>query len=526
MAEPSAERSGRAVPPAYRRIAASIRARIEAGELAPGDRLAPIRALADELGVHRDTVSQAYETLRAQGLVESGVGRGTFVAPSLGVRAAPTAPAASLAFAPTTEELLAFDAGRPRFPSVALGGAPDAEPSRRVESGTAPREIVALHKLVPDPALYPAAAFRRALHEVLGETGPELLLYGGAQGHVGLREAIARRLAAAGAPDARADDVVLCHGASQGIALALRVFASAGDAVAVEVPTYANVLATLVALGVRAEPVPMQREGTGAAPDLDALDRALARPDVRAFYTIPTFHNPLGTSTDLAHRRALVGIAARHGKPVIEDAFEMDLRYEGGPVPSLAAVDDAGLVVQLLSFSKSLFPGVRAGAIAARGRVVDALVALKHATDLSDSLPLQAALARLLESGAYDRHLAKLRRELRARRDAMLAALERHMPEGTTWTRPSGGYQLWVDLPREPHAIDARDLLADAAREGVLFAPGSEFAPGRPPSGGLRLTVAQAGPAAIERGIAALARVVRAHQGEDRAARQSAAVQL
>jgi len=510
------ELNGQSGVPAYQRIAASIRDRIASGAFEPGARLATIRALALELGVHRDTISLAYETLRNEGLIHTAVGRGTFVAArSAAPDASPNTSAAPLALAASTEELLAFEAGRPRFPTLAA-------PAR---AGSPPREIVALHKLIPDPALYPAAAFRRALNEALADNGPELLSYGGAQGHVGLREAIARRLAASG-QRARADELVLCHGASQGIALALRVFASAGDAVAVEVPTYANVLGTLVALGIRAEPVPMRRDEDRAEPDLEAVDRALSKPDVRAFYTIPTFHNPLGTSTDLEHRRALLAIAARHGKPLIEDAFEMDLRYEGSGAPSLAALDDAGLVVQLVSFSKSLFPGVRGGAIAASGRVAAALVALKHATDLSDSMPLQAALAALIENGTYDRHLTKLRRELRARRDAMLAALARHMPPGTTWTRPTGGYQLWVDLPREPHAIDARDLLADAAREGVLFAPGSEFLPGRPASSGLRLTVAQAGPAAIERGVAALARVVRTHQGEDRALRQSDAVQL
>jgi DNA-binding transcriptional MocR family regulator len=287
------------------------------------------------------------------------------------------------------------------------------------------------------------------------------------------------------------------------------------------------VLSSLVALGVRAEGVVMRPDGSGEqAADLDALERALARPDVKAFYTIPTFHNPLGTTTRIEHRRRLLEIAGRHGKPVIEDAFEMDLRYEGRAVPSLAALDEAGLVVQLCSFSKSLFPGVRAGAIVARGRVVEALVTLKHATDLSDSMPLQAALAELVTSGTYDRHLVKLRRELRLRRDALLAALAREMPEGTTWTRPEGGYQLWVELPDEPFELDTRDLLADAARAGVTYHPGASFLPDRSASRGMRLTVAQANASEIERGIAALGRVVRERFDQDPAARQAAAVQL
>jgi DNA-binding transcriptional MocR family regulator len=163
----------------------------------------------------------------------------------------------------------------------------------------------------------------------------------------------------------------------------------------------------------------------------------------------------------------------------------------------------------LSSFSKSLFPGVRVGSISARGRALEGLVALKHATDLSDALPLQAGLARFLESGAYDRHLARMRRLLRSRHDAMDEALSRSMPEGASWTRPEGGYQLWLELPDE---VDTRDLLADAARAGVLFSPGASFMPDARASRAMRLTVACADEAEIERGIAALAEVIDARR--------------
>ena len=483
MVEQVTSATGRSELPVYRRIAASIRERISSGELVAGDRLVPIRGLAEELGVNRDTVSLAYDQLRSEGLIEGAVGRGTFVRAA--VRSDPMPAPVRLRLAEPIDELLRFEGARPRF-----AGSSD---------------LVALHALIPDPALYPADAFRRALNKVLNEAGPELLLYGGAQGHPGLRDVLARRLRAEGL-GVSPDEIVLCHGASQGIALALRLFAQAGDAIAVEAPTYGNVLSTLVALGVRPEAVVMRPDGSGGqAPDLDAVERALARPDVKAFYTIPTFHNPLGTTTSIEHRRSLLEIASRHGKPLIEDAFEMDLRYDGSAVPSLAALDEAGVVVPLFSFSKSLFPGARAGAIVARGRAVEALVTLKHATDLSDSMPLQAALAELVTSGAYDRHLGKLRRELRARRDALLEALERYMPDGTSWTRPEGGYQLWVELPE---AFDTRDLLTDAVGAGVLFAPGAQFNHDGRASNGLRLSFAMAGPEALRAGVAALAKVV------------------
>ena len=466
--------------PVYRQIADQIRAQIAAERLAVGSRLPPIRELARELQVNRDTVALAYEQLARAGLVESTVGRGTFVA---GGRVVPGAEPALFepALSPLTERLLEIERSRPRFGSA--------------------HEAVPMHVLIPDPTLYPADAFRRVLNRVLQQGGPELLLYGGPQGHPRMREVLAARLRGQGIEtDAR--ELVLCHGASQGIALALRLFADPGDAVALEEPTYNNVLATASGLGLRTVSVPMRERG----PDLGALERALERPEVKLLYTIPTFHNPMGTTSSLAQRRALLGIAARHGKPVIEDAYEMDLRFEGRRVPPLAALDADGLVVHLSSFSKSLFPGVRVGALAVRGRLVDALLALKQASDLSDAMPLQAALAEFVESGAYERHLGKLRRVLRARRDELLGALEEHMPEGVRWTRPEGGYQVWVELLE---GIDTSELLTDAVGAGVLFAPGAQFNHDGRPSHCLRLTFALADERALRRGVAILGEVIR-----------------
>jgi DNA-binding transcriptional MocR family regulator len=161
--------------------------------------------------------------------------------------------------------------------------------------------------------------------------------------------------------------------------------------------------------------------------------------------------------------------------------------------------------VHLHSFSKSLFPGVRVGAVAAQGRAREALLALKRATDLADAMPLQAALAEFVASGAYDRHLARIRRVLRGRRDTLCAALERHLPDAVVWTRPEGGTQMWIDLG---NGFDTGDLLADAVGAGVLFAPGSQFLHDGRASSGLRLAFAMADEAAIERGVAALGRLV------------------
>ncbi|MDX1512979.1 MAG: PLP-dependent aminotransferase family protein [Gammaproteobacteria bacterium] len=464
----------------YLQIADQIRDAVARGELTAGARLPAIRGLAANLGVNRDTVSLAYELLVRDGLLEATVGRGTFVRQGRGyageVRRSPP-------FAQSVERLLHLEQARPSYSAV---------------DGAVP-----LHALTPDPSLYPLESFRRSLDRVLENSGSELLVYGEHQGSLELRQAIARRLAAH-RMTATADDIVLCQGASQGISLAMRLFAEPGDWVAVEEPTYHNVLTALVSLGLRAAPIPMTDDG----PDLEVLGRTLARPEVKLFYTMPSFHNPLGTTTSEAHRRALVDLAARMGKPVIEDGFEMDLRYAGDPVTPLAALDPHGLVVHLFSFSKSLFPGVRIGAITARGRAVEGLLALKNAADLSGAMILQAAVADFINEGGYERHLTGLRGTLRKRRDAMVDALAAHMPDGARWTVPVGGYQLWLELPGE---LDTSSLFAEAKRAGVLFAPGHQFHHDGRPSQAMRLTTALADAGEIQRGIEILGRVVKSH---------------
>jgi DNA-binding transcriptional MocR family regulator len=469
-------REGRAV---YRQISDHIRLEVADGRLEAGDRLPTIRDLARELDVNRDTVALAYEHLVNAGIAVSTVGRGTFVAPARS-SGAPSAEDFHPTLSPLTERLIDFERARPRF-----GSATNAVP---------------MHSLVPDASLYPADEFRRVLNRVLQRSGPELLLYGGPQGHLGLRETLAGRFQRNGI-DVDANGIVLCHGASQGISLGLRLFAQAGDIVALEEPTYNNVLAAVHGLGLKITPVPMREAGL----DLVALDRILAQPEVKVLYTIPTFHNPLGTTTSVDHRHRLLEIATRHRKPVIEDGYETDLRFSGRAIPSLAALDRTGVVLHLFSFSKSLFPGARVGAITARGRLIEALLALKQATDLSDALPLQAALAEFAASGAYDRHLGRVRRVLRERCAALLDALAAEMPHGTRWTRPDGGLQLWVELPK---GVETRDLLSDAAVAGVFFAPGSQFYHDGRSSNCLRLAFAMVEPEALRAGVSALARVV------------------
>jgi DNA-binding transcriptional MocR family regulator len=473
--------------PVSRQIVSYLRRGIEAGRLRPGTKLAPIRELARSLGVNRETVATAYRELEALGLSESTVGRGTFVCERPG-------PGGDARASGRAEPEV-----RPFEPVLSRACAVVAAPILDLD---APAGAIHFERLVPDASLYPHDDFRRSLNRALAKGGAALCDYGDPRGLPSLRRELVERLARAGI-EADPDDLVVTAGSTQGLALGLRLFCDPGDAVAVESPTYPSACISLATLGLRAVPVPAAENGL----DLDRLEAVLARGDVRVVYTMPTFQNPTGISTDLAHRRALLELSARYRVPILEDDFEKDLRLRGRGAPPLRALDTRGSVVYIGTFSKALFPGVRIGWLLAPRGVADAAVRLKRTLDLTTSPLLQAGLVQFLREGAYDRHLRRVVPELRRRVDAALRALEGVLPEGSRVRAPEGGYLLWVELP---DALDTQALLPEAKRAGVVYAPGQSFFPDGRRSSALRLSVANASVPEIERGVGALGEVVRA----------------
>jgi DNA-binding transcriptional MocR family regulator len=473
--------------PVFRQIVDYLRRAIEAGRLPARAKLPPIRILAAELGVNRETVADAYRELETLGLTVSGVGRGTFV-----VDSPPQSRGATSAPEEPTE--------RPFVPLLSrLAASTFAVPTADY---AAPPHAVRLERLVPDPGLYPVDAFRKALNHVLTRDGRTLLDYGDPRGLAGLRRVLVDRLARVGI-EADADDVIVTGGSTQAVSIAARAFCDPGDAVAVEAPTYPGALASLTALGLRPVPIALGADGL----DLEALDTLLSRGGARLVYTMPSFQNPTGLSTSLAHRKRLLAIAARHGVPVLEDEFQKDLRVRGRPEPPLRAIDRSGRVVYVGTFSKALFPGSRVGWIVAPPAVAPAMVALKRASDLASSSAVQAALANFCRTGEYDRHVRRASAELGKRLDRAVASLEKYLPRGSTFTQPEGGFALWVTLP---DAIDTMAMLPAAKQAGVVYSPGALFFTDGRRSSALRLSVALAGADDIERGIRALGDVARA----------------
>ena len=455
----------RAEPTAlYRQIADQIRDRICDGHLPGGTRLPTVRRLAKEAGVTRLTVQNAYGELQSEGWIEATVGRGTFVSQITPQRAS--------------------------YPAFGQEATPDAVIKDIVELD----QVVGIRSLAsasPDPALFPADEFWQALAGLCDVSS--LVAYGSSQGDPRLRVVLADWLRER-AIDAGPDAILITAGATQGLSLVAQALARPGDSVLVERPTYVGFLHTLKSQGLQPVGVPMDEEG----PRLDVLERILVQQRPRFFYTVPAFHNPTGLCMAPARRRELLALAARHGLLIVEDDLYGRLAYDGPPPPALKALDSNDLVLHLGSFSKIFMPGLRLGYVVAPQPLHDQLLSLRRGADLCSPPLLQRALCTFLQGGGLKRHLRRVLPVYKTRRDVMLAALQRYLPDVVDWTRPAGGFCTWLTLPRRQGFADVQQA---ALQQGWAFAPGEAFLPQPEAGRHLRLCFGNQPPDVIRSGV-------------------------
>jgi 2-aminoadipate transaminase len=261
--------------------------------------------------------------------------------------------------------------------------------------------------------------------------------------------------------------VLLTNGSLQGfVFLAQRL---AGRRVLVERPTYDRPLKILRALGAELVPIAMDDEGL----DPQALEETLATgPAPALLYTIPTFQNPSGRTLSDGRRRRLVELARAHELLVLEDDPYGLVRFEGVPAPSLFELDGGERVVYSSSFSKTIAPGLRVGYFLLPTELERELEALAVSTYITPVLLGQATVYEFVRRGNFDGNLERVRSLLCARRDAMLEALATDLAGHVTWTKPDGGYFVWLDLPTD---VDAAPLLERAEEAGVTFVAGADF---------------------------------------------------
>jgi 2-aminoadipate transaminase len=322
-------------------------------------------------------------------------------------------------------------------------------------------ETISLARGVPAPECLPAEDLAECARAVVERDGAAVLNYGPAAGYGPLREWIAERHGVA------TGRVVVTNGSLQGFVFLAGALARRGP-VLVEAPTYDRPLRQLADMG--AEVFALRLDDGGL--DVDLLEVVL-RQGLRAgfLYTIPTFQNPTGRTLDGERRRRLVELAARYGLLIVEDDPYGLVRFEGPAMPSLFELSGGEHVVYSSSFSKTVAPGLRVGYLVMPEKLAAEIEAAAMATYITPSLLPQATLFEYLRLGCLRPNLDRTCRLLRERRDALLAALADELPEAR-WSRPSGGYFLWLDLPGAARTADVADRSTSA---GVAFVPGSEF---------------------------------------------------
>ncbi len=442
--------------PLARQIQLYLERLMSQGLLAPGVKLPATRELAKELGVNRTTVALAYDELVVGGWARAHVGQGTFVADRL--PAAPEGP-------------------RPAAPRFDWSGllsknaqATAADARRRQGYSQVPRPargLVSFAGGMPDSGLFPTDAFRRVLNRVIREEGRELLQYYPARGYPPLREYLAGYLLRFGL-EARPEEILIVNGSQQGFDLVARTLLDPGDFVAIEQPSYPRAMQVFRAFGAQLLPVPMAPGGL----NLEYLERLLERQSPKLLYCQPSAHNPTGLHMTAAARQRLLEVAERHRLPIVEDGFDGTLFYGARPPAPLKALDRSGSVVYIGTFSKILFPGLRLGWIVAAPELLERLEMAKDLSDIHTSPLIQAAVFQFCRQRLLDRHQVKILGEYGRRRNALLAALSRRMPEGVTWTESEGGFSLLLTLPE---GMDAATLLPRALERGVAFTPGNAF---------------------------------------------------
>ena len=294
----------------------------------------------------------------------------------------------------------------------------------------------------PDRSLFPTQQLNQAFKHSFNSGDTELLQYASTQGYLPLREKIAARLRATGIPT-RADNIMLTQGAQQGLDLVARLMLDSGDGLVVEAPTYLGALAAFNAYQPTYYEIPMQDDGM----DINALQRVLMSHKVKFIYTVPDFQNPTGVVMSVAKRKALIRLANQYDVMILEDNPYRDLRYDGKPLPTIKSFDTQGRVVYLGSFSKILSPSLRMGWLVAAPDLLQELLALKGGSDLESSNLTMHGIDAYMAENDLDAHITEIQNRYREKKNAMVAAMNRYLPDEAHFTNPDGGFFLWLTMP-------------------------------------------------------------------------------
>lgn len=451
--------------PLYIQIRDLIQQAIRNGQLNPGDRLPSVSALAKEIGVTQATIRRALQDLSDAGQACCQVGRGTFIQSPEAAYSEPADGGERPAYPPPPGPRPAADPNPVKFAARHL----------RLGFGKALRDIMTLAdkpgiihltKGVPDPGQLPANFLAEVTSETLHRDGAMLLETTDPLGRYDLRAEIAGRYAAQGL-GVGPEQVMITNGSLQGVTLLAQENREIGKRVICETPCFRGITDTFLAMGHWVETV--TRDSQGPLPE---QLRQLAGGEPSLLYLCPYAHNPMGTHLSGERQALLVDWARKTRSTIVADELFRDLCWEEQLPPSVLRDLPPDQAVVVSSLSKSVMTGMRFGWMVSSAAHIQQLAQFKRLNDHSCPTLIQGMALTILQSGRFDEHNRKMAAIYRRRRDAMLRALERSMPEGVSWTRPEGGFSLLLELPRGYSSVA---LFLFAIDKGVSFLPGPLF---------------------------------------------------
>ncbi|MCY9756522.1 PLP-dependent aminotransferase family protein [Paenibacillus alvei] len=466
--------------PLYQQIAAYIERSIYNGEFSPGSILPSERKFAEQIHVNRSTVVQAYEELRAAGIIESMVGSGTRVSKSM------------------------WGTGSQQTPDwhQYLDGCKVVQPDplysqiirSALDSGSSCIDF-ASGELSPD--LSPNEEMRMLLSE---HPLHEDMSYDHSQGYMPLREVLSSFLHHYRGIRTTESSILVTSGSHQSLYLITHRLLQPGDAIAIEDPSYYNSLPMFHAAGLRLFRLPVDEKGICP----DGILSLYRENNIRMIFVNPNYHNPTGRVLDPSRREQLLEICGSLGIPIVEDDPFSLTSFTGNPPPTLKSLDTNNTVIYIGSLSKIVASGLRIGWMVAPQSVITRLAAERQQIDFGMSVLPQRIAARLLSEAYFDQHLVRLRQELLKKRNLLIDALQRELPGEVAYSLPQGGLHLWCKV--NPPFHDTL-LLEESVKQGVLYYPGTVYGS---KAGYVRFTYARPHEDEIDLGIARFAQALKA----------------
>ena len=366
--------------------------------------------------------------------------------------------------------------------------------------------VISLAGGMPDPATFPAKEINQVTQQILTKNSARALQYSSTEGLPELRELILNWFSEDN-KKLGLDNIVITSGSQQGLDLVSKVLLNPGDIVIVELPSYLAALNAFRSYGGEMRGISMDDEGV----EVDILEETLTQlkkegKKVKFIYTISNFQNPAGVTMSLPRRKRILEIARKFEVFILEDNPYDKLRFEGEPLPSIYSLDNEGYVISLGTFSKILCPGLRLAWVLGNKKIIEKIVIMKQATDLCTTILNQLIVYEYCRQNDIDKNIESNIKIYRKKRDVMLNALSKYFPSEASWTKPEGGFFIFVTLPEY---IDVDEMFPEAIEEGVAYVSGSAFFANGKGKNTMRLSFCYPKEEDIEEGIKRLGKVIK-----------------